>query len=349
SGINAGNISGIFCHKNSDTLLLVLSNYGVKNIYLSTNGGTSFSAKDGNLPDMPVWSALMNPKHPEQAMIATELGIYTCSDIFAASPVWTAQQSGMGAVRTMNLRLRSSDYTVMAATHGRGVFTNDAWRYDSPLAKFSASDTQICSGKSITISDLSLNNPSTYSYSISPNKGFRFLSGTNSSSPEPVIAFDSAGSYQIRLDVSNAAGEDSFLLASKIHVEWQDSLHGNLLSSLSPLCISSAVSLSMETKGNKSGSTLTYQWSDNGNAMSGEKGSVLSINMALRGHVYRCIVSSNKTSCISQSAYSDSLDFSKEVKGLDNLGIRLSWDTLYAAPLRGPGIYSWYCNGALVG
>ncbi|MFZ9755961.1 MAG: PKD domain-containing protein, partial [Bacteroidia bacterium] len=208
---------------------------------------------------------------------------------------------------------------------------------------------QICSGKSITISDLSLNNPSTYSYSISPNKGFRFLSGTNSSSPEPVIAFDSAGSYQIRLDVSNAAGEDSFLLASKIHVEWQDSLHGNLLSSLSPLCISSAVSLSMETKGNKSGSTLTYQWSDNGNAMSGEKGSVLSINMALRGHVYRCIVSSNKTSCISQSAYSDSLDFSKEVKGLDNLGIRLSWDTLYAAPLRGPGIYSWYCNGALVG
>lgn len=349
SGINAGNISGLFCHKQSDTMMLVLSNYGVKNVYLSTNGGTSFSAKDGNLPDMPVWAALMNPKHPEQAMIATELGIYTCNDIFAASPVWTAQQTGMGAVRTMALRMRESDYTVMAVSHGRGVFTSDAWRFDSPVAKFSVSDTLLCSGKSISLTDLSINNPSTYAYSISPNKGFRYLSGTNSSSPEPIILFDSAGTYQIRLDVSNSAGDDSFLLTSKIRVEWQDSLHGSLFSSENPICMSSALSLSMETNGNKSASPLTYQWSDNGSNLNGEKGSVLSISNAQRGHLYRCTVTSSKTSCISSSVYSDSIDFNQEVKGLDNLSIRLSWDTLYAEPLRTPGVYTWYCNGAQVG
>lgn len=349
TGINAGNISGLFCHQNSDTLILVLSNYGVNNVYLSTNGGSTFSAKDGNLPDMPVWSALMNPKHPEQAMIATELGIYTCSDIFASSPIWAAQQAGMGAVRTMSLRLRTSDHTVMAVTHGRGIFTSNAWDFDTPTAKFSVSDTQICSGKTISIQDLSLNKPSTYAYTLSPNRGYRYVSGTNSSSPAPVLQFDSAGTYRIRLDVSNSAGDDSFLLSNLIHVEWQDSLRATLTSSASPICISSSVSLNTNVYGNKSQSPLSFTWSDNGAILSAETQSVLNIPSAQRAHVYHCVISSSKKTCISPSTFSDSVNFDVLVKGLSNLNIRLSWDTLYAEPIRSSGAYSWYCNGVEVG
>ncbi|MFM1898445.1 MAG: hypothetical protein RL577_685 [Bacteroidota bacterium] len=105
----------------------------------------------------------------------------------------------------------------------------------------------------------------------------------------------------------------------------------------------------MEMNGNKSASTLNYQWSDNGNILNSEKGSVLNISNAQRGHLYRCLVSSSKTRCMASLAYSDSIDFNATVKGLDNLSIRLSWDTMYAEPIRSTGVYSWYCNGVKVG
>jgi hypothetical protein len=57
----AGTISDIEFGANENEILLTLSNYNQTSIFYSTNGGTSWQNKEGNLPDMPVRTILRNP------------------------------------------------------------------------------------------------------------------------------------------------------------------------------------------------------------------------------------------------------------------------------------------------
>ena len=117
---------------NNNHLVVTLSNYGVVSVWESTNGGTSFSPIEGNLPDMPVRWALFAPANAQLngtsggnggIMLGTELGVWSTSTIAGASTQWIPNNSGLANVRTDMLKLRAADNVVVAATHGRGVFT----------------------------------------------------------------------------------------------------------------------------------------------------------------------------------------------------------------------------------
>jgi photosystem II stability/assembly factor-like uncharacterized protein len=104
-------------------ILLSVSNYGVASIYESTDGGVSWTALDANgvnIPDMPVRWAMYTPDNG--IMLATELGVWTAAASAGTSTTWT-QSAGLPNVRVDMIDYRSSDQTVIAATHGRGVFT----------------------------------------------------------------------------------------------------------------------------------------------------------------------------------------------------------------------------------
>ncbi|NIM17349.1 MAG: PKD domain-containing protein [Candidatus Aminicenantes bacterium] len=72
-----------------------------------------------------------------------------------------------------------------------------------PVADFIASATTITEGDSITFTDLSANNPDTWSWT--------FDGGTPSGSTEqnPTVTYNTAGTYTVTLTVSNAAGSDT--------------------------------------------------------------------------------------------------------------------------------------------
>ncbi len=120
----AGYISCIQTGKTDDTLLVTLSNYGVQSIWQSyNNGGTWHDISGVNLPDMPVRYALYHPQNTKQIMLATETGIWTTDDASATNVVWNSQNTGLSNVRTDMIQIRKADNTVLAATHGRGMFT----------------------------------------------------------------------------------------------------------------------------------------------------------------------------------------------------------------------------------
>jgi Secretion system C-terminal sorting domain len=124
AGFFVGYISSIDVQKgNSNHILVTVSNYGVSNVWESTNGGTAFTALDNNLPDMPVRWGIFNPLNADQILLATELGVWSTDNINGAATLWTADNSGLANVRVDMLKYRESDYTIVAATHGRGVFT----------------------------------------------------------------------------------------------------------------------------------------------------------------------------------------------------------------------------------
>jgi hypothetical protein len=120
-------------------ILATVSNYGQVSVYQTTNGGTSWANVEGNLPDMPVRWVLPDPTSGKRALIATELGVWTTDDLYAQSVVWTPSNGNLANVRVDMLRVRKSDHTVVAATHGRGLFTSDVLAANPLAAKAEAS------------------------------------------------------------------------------------------------------------------------------------------------------------------------------------------------------------------
>jgi hypothetical protein len=117
------NISCIAMGGSEDTLLVTFSNYGVISVWQTFTGGETWQNKEGNLPDMPVRWCLFHPDDYCQAMLATETGVWSTTNLAASDPVWEPVNDGMPNVRVDMLSLRAADLTVLAASHGRGFFT----------------------------------------------------------------------------------------------------------------------------------------------------------------------------------------------------------------------------------
>jgi hypothetical protein len=129
---------------NANHLVVAVSNYGVASVWESTDHGNTWTSLDNNavnLPDMPVYWAMIVPGTDNVntggsnggIVIATEMGIWSTSASAGISTVWTENSASMGNVSTRMLQYRSSDNQVVAATHGRGLFTASMTAVPLPL------------------------------------------------------------------------------------------------------------------------------------------------------------------------------------------------------------------------
>ncbi len=86
--------------KNPQNVLLTLGNYGNDFYVLYTQNGLDkepeFASRQGNLPQMPVYSSMIDMTNPGMAIIGTEMGIMVTSDITAQSPNWIPEGSALG-------------------------------------------------------------------------------------------------------------------------------------------------------------------------------------------------------------------------------------------------------------
>lgn len=117
------NLSCIALGMSEDTILVTFSNYGVSSVWQTYNGGESWQEKEGALPDMPIRWALYHPSNSGQALLATETGIWATNTLKEEDTEWSPAIDEMANVRVDMLQLRYADNTVLAATHGRGLFT----------------------------------------------------------------------------------------------------------------------------------------------------------------------------------------------------------------------------------
>jgi hypothetical protein len=123
---SAGYVSSIDFGTDENTIVVVKSNYNIKSVFYTTNGGTDWTSKDETgygLPNVPIRYVLVNPVDTKQVLLATELGVWSTSDITATNPQWATTNAALANVRCDMLRFRASDNTVAVATHGRGFFT----------------------------------------------------------------------------------------------------------------------------------------------------------------------------------------------------------------------------------
>ncbi len=209
SSFPTGSISCVELGANENQIIVTFFNYGVTSVWYTSNGGTSWVSKEGNLPDMPVRWAMFNPTNRSEVILATEIGVWNTNNFATTNPTWTASNSGLANVRVDMLQLRASDNQVLAATYGRGLFTSNGFTVTAPpLANFTPSSARGCINQTITLNDSSTGVPTSWQWSISPS-GFTFVNGTSATSQNPQVQFGSTGTYTVALTAGNANGSST--------------------------------------------------------------------------------------------------------------------------------------------
>lgn len=107
-------------------------------VFLTNNQGQSWTDISGNLPDVPVTSAAINPTDTSAIYIGTDLGVFQTTNGGAS---WERMGNGMPRVATYMVRFQAATNSLFAATHGRGVYRLTTSRAVSAVsaASFSAS------------------------------------------------------------------------------------------------------------------------------------------------------------------------------------------------------------------
>jgi len=102
-------------------ILVTFSNYGINNVWQTTDSGTTWTNLDGNLPNIPVGAAVYNPNNYNEVILGTDLGIWSSDNVNTGSVQWSANGGNIPNVPVWSITVRP-DGAMVAATHGRGLW-----------------------------------------------------------------------------------------------------------------------------------------------------------------------------------------------------------------------------------
>ena len=152
-----GSVSDIHIGDTEDKIYVTYYNYGINNNIIYTESGFSpkndYSVKEGNFPDIPIYSILNNPYESNEVIIGTDLGVWRTTNFNAVSPNWSQSYNGMSdvAVFDMDFRGDSADNNrVVAASYGRGLYRSSFGSNSNPPVTVTDSITVLEAGTATT-------------------------------------------------------------------------------------------------------------------------------------------------------------------------------------------------------
>jgi photosystem II stability/assembly factor-like uncharacterized protein len=124
---------------NDDSVWVVLGGYGTSHVYVSANGGNTWTSKGGALPDVPHNAIVLDPSKPSIIYVGNDLGVYMSPDNGATW--YDFNNSFWDATLVMDLAVTANNKLV-AATHGKAAFISDMYAARLPvkLLNFSGSN-----------------------------------------------------------------------------------------------------------------------------------------------------------------------------------------------------------------
>jgi len=109
--------------QDDDVAYLVFSGFGTGHIFKTVNSGGSWTDVSTSLPDIPFHTLLVNPNDPDEVFAGCDLGVFVSAD---AGITWQTLNAGLPmAVLVFDLQYSDADNTVVAFTHGNGVYKID--------------------------------------------------------------------------------------------------------------------------------------------------------------------------------------------------------------------------------
>jgi len=206
-------------YTNKDVLWICQSN----KIYRSDNAGSSWTNISSGLPNIPVLCVVHDSSSKKEGLyLGTYMGVFY-RDSSMSSWIW--YNTGM----PINTRVRDVEIYydpsgrdkshVIAGTYGRGNWRSPLYDEEQlpPVAEFAAEQRKVCANEVVKLEDLSLRNPTRWTWTISPAT-VTYLNGTDSCSQFPEVKFNAKGMYTVKLLAENCSGEDSITKVDLIEV-----------------------------------------------------------------------------------------------------------------------------------
>ncbi len=138
---------------NNNTVYVTLGGYSYDNLWKSADGGNTFVSVSGSgatsLPPAPIRGIVRHPRSALRLYAGTDVGLYESED---GGATWSASQGGPGDVMIDEVRFVIGTESLLAATHGRGLWTADVSCVAVIASQPTANPTNITSGGSSTLS-----------------------------------------------------------------------------------------------------------------------------------------------------------------------------------------------------
>lgn len=116
---------------------------GTGHVYLTNNAGVSWVNVSGNLPDVPINSILIDARDVNAFYVGTDAGFFFTTD---AGANWSSLQNGLPKSPIYQLFTDPQFSTIIAATHGRGMFALAdpcSFNVASPVVNSAADDVPV--------------------------------------------------------------------------------------------------------------------------------------------------------------------------------------------------------------
>ena len=119
---------------NANNVMVTFSNYGVKSIFYTTDGGVNWTDISGNLEEHAdgtgngpsvTWAHIYNDGTSLKYFVGTSTGLYSTDNLNGANTVWA--QEGANTIGNVSINMITSrpfDNTIVVATHGNGMYSN---------------------------------------------------------------------------------------------------------------------------------------------------------------------------------------------------------------------------------
>ncbi len=208
------NFSSIEIHPNElNKVWVTFSSYSPEtNVYYSEDGGLTWENISGSLPDFPSHQIIYQEGHPDNCLyVATEVGIFYRDDTYSD---WVPFMTDLPNVFVSDVEIIPNTNIIRISTFGRGVWENQVVKsINYPAsADFITYTPETCPGIPIQFENKSQN----YDTIV----GWYFEGGSPETSIEenPIVIFDTEGSYDVRLIVADNNVMDTLLWEDYINI-----------------------------------------------------------------------------------------------------------------------------------
>ncbi|MBI3501923.1 MAG: T9SS type A sorting domain-containing protein [Bacteroidetes bacterium] len=204
SSLPSGTISDIVCH-NTDVNKAWVSYSGYSNsykVYETTNGGTSWTNLSASLPNVPMNCMAFDKNSNDGIYVGTDIGVFYKD---ATMTVWQPFYNQLPNVVVSQIEMYYTGSKIRCSTYGRGVWESTLYTPGAyaPMANFGADKYIGCPSMGVQFTDYSAYQPTSWSWS--------FPGGTPSTSTQqnPFVVYNTPGTYNVSLTVTNANGSDT--------------------------------------------------------------------------------------------------------------------------------------------
>lgn len=210
--IPGGYKSYIACHNtDANTAWVTFSGFNSNNkVYQTVNQGATWTdVNSQSLPNIPVNCITYMNGSNGGLYIGTDAGVFYKDNTMN---VWQPFMNGLPNVVVTQLEIFSAGSKIRASTYGRGMWESGYYQAGNfpPNAYFAASQTISCPGSAVQFTDYSAGQPTQWAWT--------FTGGNPASSAQqnPLVVYNSPGTYPVTLTATNANGSNTRTINSYI-------------------------------------------------------------------------------------------------------------------------------------